>query len=195
MKISRDFYIREDVVQVARDLLGKYLFSNFDGRITAGVITETEAYEGVTDRASHAYGGRRTTRTEVMYARGGVAYIYLCYGIHSLFNIVTNREDIPHAVLIRGIEPVAGLEIMKIRANKPTLGKGAGSGPGKVSKLLGFHYSDTGTDLLGERIWLEDRGLNVGNNIIAGPRIGVDYAGDDALLPYRFCISEGLAIK
>lgn len=182
-------------MQVAKDLLGKYLFSNFDGGITAGIITETEAYEGVTDRASHAYGGRRTARTEVMYARGGVAYIYLCYGIHSLFNIVTNQEGIPHAVLIRGIEPVEGIEYMKKRLHKPALGKEPGTGPGKVSKLLGFHYSDTGTDLLGERIWLEDRGLYIGENIIKGPRIGVDYAGEDALLPYRFRISGGFALK
>ncbi len=195
MKLSRDFYIRENVVQVAKDLLGKYLFSNFDGGITAGIITETEAYEGSTDRASHAYGGRRTTRTEVMYARGGVAYIYLCYGVHSLFNIVTNREDIPHAVLIRAVEPIEGIELMKIRTNKSMLGKGAGIGPGKVSKLMGFHYSDTGTDLLGERIWLEDRGLITGDNIIAGPRIGVDYAGEDALLPYRFRVTDGLFRK
>lgn len=195
MKLSRDFYIREDVVQVAKDLLGKYLFSNFEGGITAGIITETEAYAGITDRASHAFGGRRTTRTEVMYARGGVAYIYLCYGVHSLFNIVTNREDIPHAVLVRAVEPVEGIDLMKVRTNKSMLGKGAGTGPGKVSKLLGFHYSDTGTDLLGERIWLEDRGLIIADNIITGPRIGVDYAGEDAMLPYRFRVTDGLFRK
>ena len=188
MKIDREFYLREDVVQVAKELLGKYLFTRIKGELTAGIITETEAYEGVTDRASHAFGGRRTGRTEVMYAGGGVAYVYLCYGVHSLFNIVTNKKEIPHAVLIRGILPVEGLDIMKIRTMRPVLEKGAGSGPGKVSKLLGIHYSHTGTDLLGDKIWLEDRGIITGNDIIAGTRIGVGYAGEDALLPYRFRI-------
>jgi DNA-3-methyladenine glycosylase len=188
MKIDREFYLREDVVQVAKDLLGKYLFTRFNGELTAGIITETEAYEGVTDRASHAYGGRRTGRTEVMFANGGIAYVYLCYGVHSLFNIVTNTKDVPHAVLIRGILPVEGLDIMKLRSDKPLLDKTSGSGPGKVSRLLGIHYSHTGTDLRGDEIWLEDRGINVSGEIISGPRIGVGYAGEDALLPYRFRI-------
>jgi len=191
MKLDWSFYIREDVVQIARDLIGKYIFTNFDGGITGGIIIETEAYEGITDCASHAFGGRRTARTEVMFAHGGVAYIYLCYGVHSLFNIVTNKQGIPHAVLIRGIYPVEGLDIMKIRANKPDLKPGSGSGPGKVSKLLGIHYSHTGLDLLDNDIWLEDRGLNLDSEIHAGTRIGVDYAGPDALLPYRFWVTEG----
>jgi DNA-3-methyladenine glycosylase len=186
MKIDREFYLREDVVQVAKDLIGKYLFTRFNGELTAGIITETEAYEGVTDRASHAYGGRRTGRTEVMFANGGVAYVYLCYGVHSLFNIVTNTKDVPHAVLIRGILPVEGLDIMKLRLDKLLLDKTSGSGPGKVSKLLGIHYSHTGIDLQGDEIWLEDRGINVAGEIMTGPRIGVGYAGEDALLPYRF---------
>jgi DNA-3-methyladenine glycosylase len=188
MKIEKDFYLREDVVQVAKDLLGKYLFTRFNGELTAGIIIETEAYEGVTDRASHAYGGRRTQRTEVMFSTGGLAYVYLCYGVHSLFNIVTNKKDVPHAVLVRGILPVEGLDIMQMRSNVPVLGKGAGSGPGKVSKLLGIHYSHTGTDLLGDEIWLEDRGGILGDKILSGPRIGVNYAGEDAFLPYRFRI-------
>jgi DNA-3-methyladenine glycosylase len=190
MKIDRSFYTREDVVQIAKDLLGKFIFTSFNNEITAGIITEAEAYEGITDRASHAFGNRRTARTEVMYANGGVAYVYLCYGIHSLFNIVTNKQDIPHAILIRGIYPLEGLEVMKKRKEKLNLNRGSGSGPGKVSKLLGIHYSHSGIDLLGDEIWLEDRGLVLNDYILTGTRIGVDYAGKDALLPYRFWIPE-----
>ena len=190
MKLDQSFYTRADVVQIARDLVGKFVFTNFDGKITSGIIIETEAYEGVTDRASHAFGGRRTNRTEVMYSNGGVAYVYLCYGIHSLFNIVTNKADIPHAVLIRGIFPVYGLDLMKIRVRKTDLGPGSGVGPGKVSKLLGIHYTHTGIDLSGNEIWLEDRGLNLSGEIINGTRIGIQYSGQDAFLPYRFWVNE-----
>jgi DNA-3-methyladenine glycosylase len=189
MKIGREFYLREDVVQVAKDLLGKYIITRFNGLMRGGIICETEAYEGVTDRASHAFGGRRTGRTEVMFGEGGIAYVYLCYGIHSLFNIVTNKQDIPHAVLIRGIIPVTGQDLLQTWDREEVIPGVYCSGPGKVSKLLGIHYSHTGTDLTGNEIWLEDRGLVVTGEIIAGPRIGVEYAGEDALLPYRFRIT------
>jgi DNA-3-methyladenine glycosylase len=190
MKLERSFYIRQDVVQIAKDLIGKVVFTKFNNEITAGIIIETEAYEGVTDRASHAFGKRRTARSEVMYASGGVAYVYLCYGIHSLFNIVTNIQDIPHAVLIRGIYPSVGLDVMKKRTGKINLERGCGSGPGKVSKILGIHYSHSGIDLMGDEIWLENRELVLSDDIQTGTRIGVDYAGKDALLPYRFWIPE-----
>lgn len=190
MVLPLSFYTRDDVVAIARELLGKYLYTRFDGGVTGGIIIETEAYAGITDRASHAYGDKRTVRTEVMYRQGGVAYVYLCYGIHSLFNIVTNREGIPHAVLIRGIVPVTGKEIMLQRYGKEISRIGAGSGPGKVSKLLGIHFSHTGTNLTGDRIWLEDRGMDFSDEIITGTRIGVEYAREDALLPYRFRIEE-----
>jgi DNA-3-methyladenine glycosylase len=195
MKLDRSYYTRHDVVQIAKDLIGKFIFTHFDEGITGGMIIETEAYEGVTDRASHAYGNRRTARTEVMYSNGGVAYVYLCYGIHSLFNIVTNMESVPHAVLIRGIIPIQGLDIMQKRIQKPVDVTGSGSGPGKVSKLLGIHYSHSGNDLLGDRIWVEDRGVSFNDEIYTGTRIGVDYAGRDALLPYRFWITEVKAGK
>ena len=189
MKLNRSFYMREDVVLIARELLGKYIFTCFEDGLTGGVITETEAYAGITDRASHAYNNRRTRRTEVMFGPGGYAYIYLCYGIHSLFNIVTNVEDVPHAVLIRGIIPVSDIDIMRQRMGKP-LNNLSGIGPGRVSALLGIHYSDSGIDLLGDRIWLEDRSIEVKDqDIITGPRVGVEYAGDDAMLPYRFTLN------
>jgi DNA-3-methyladenine glycosylase len=187
------FYTRPDVVQIARDLLGKHLYTNIGGTITSGMICETEAYAGITDKASHAYGGRRTNRTETMYARGGIAYVYLCYGIHSLFNVVTNLPGIPHAVLIRAIIPADGIDYMLKRTEKEKVTKNFGTGPGKVSKLLGIHFRHSGLDLKGKNlsippaIWIEDSGFNVSAEMIsAGPRVGVGYAGQDALLPYRF---------
>lgn len=191
MLLPREFYTREDVVAIARELIGKWLLTRIGDEITGGIITEAEAYAGVTDRASHAWNGRRTRRTEIMYRQGGTAYVYLCYGIHSLFNIVTHGEGVPHAVLIRGIRPMIGIGTMRKRMGIGD-GRAFGTGPGVVSKALGIHYRDTGLDLLGERIWLEDRGMIVQpDEILAGPRIGVAYAGDDALLPYRFRLAPG----
>jgi DNA-3-methyladenine glycosylase len=191
MKLRESFYQRENVLQVTRDLLGKYLMTGFNDEITGGMIVEAEAYEGVTDRASHAYGNRRTARTEIMYHPGGTAYVYLCYGIHSLFNIVTNAVGIPHAVLIRGILPEIGIEVMKRRTGKARITVDSGIGPGRVSSLLGIHYSHTGLSLMDNRIWVEDRGVAVAEqDIITGPRVGVDYAGPDALLPYRLSIRQ-----
>src|ERR1017187_7820728 len=123
MKLKREFYLREDVVQIAKELLGKVLFTNIGGKITAGIITETEAYAGITDKASHAYNNRRTPRTETMYAEGGVAYVYLCYGIHHLFNVVTAQKDTPHAVLIRAIKPIEGIPAILKRRNKTKIDK------------------------------------------------------------------------
>jgi DNA-3-methyladenine glycosylase len=185
--LPRSFYLGHDVVRIARDLLGKVVVTRMQDEVTAAAITETEAYAGELDRASHAHGGRRTARTEVMYARGGTAYVYLCYGIHHLFNVVTNEHGTPHAVLIRAAMPLEGMVVMNTR-----LGREAGhwlKGPGVVSKALGIRTAHTGADLLKGPITIEDRGLRVARGaIIAGPRIGVDFAGPDALLPYRFHI-------
>lgn len=196
MIIPRSFYRREDVVIIAQELLGKMLFSQFDTVLTVGIIVETEAYAGVTDRASHAFGNRRTARTEVMYSEGGTAYIYLCYGVHSLFNVVTNKKDVPDAVLIRAIKPVIGIDTMLRRSGKSFMDKSFGTGPGRLSKIMGIHFSHSGMDLTkqpsgltGQGIWLEDEGRTVlPENIITGTRIGVKYAGRDALRPYRFRI-------
>jgi len=191
MKLPEDFYLHEDVVALARCLLGKKLVTRIDGKLTAGIINETEAYAGESDRASHAFGGRRTARTEIMYARGGTAYVYLCYGIHSLFNVVTNVAGIPHAVLVRGIMPIEGVDVMELRRGKSAQRKGFSSGPGTLSKALGIHHSHTGMSLTGDTIWLEETMLHIPESKVkAGPRIGVDYAGEDALLPYRFRIDK-----
>lgn len=176
---------------IARSLLGKLLVTHFGDEVTAGMIVETEAYRGVTDKASHAYGNRRTPRTEVMYASGGVAYVYLCYGIHHLFNVVTNEKDIPHAILIRAIEPIAGKEIMQRRSGRKKWENSIGSGPGNVSKALGIHTRHSGTSLMGEEVFIADYGISFQSaEIIATPRIGVDYAGEDAKLLYRFMVRD-----
>lgn len=197
MKIPPDFFLEPDVVKISRELLGKVLCTKFGGNITAGIICETEAYAGITDKASHAYGGRRTNRTEVMYSEGGTAYVYLCYGIHHLFNIVTNKKDVPHAVLIRRVKPVEGIQWMLRRRNlesKAAIMKKNPlrmcMGPGTVSQAMGIRTLHSGEKLSGNKIWLEDRNIKIiKKEIICGPRIGVDYAGEDALLPYRFSLA------
>lgn len=190
-KLTSDFYLREDVLQIARDLIGKELITNINGTITSGIITETEAYAGVVDRASHAYGGRRTNRTETMYAAGGISYVYLCYGIHHLFNVVTNVKELPHAVLIRNIQPLKGLDTILERRRKKKIDKTLSTGPGTMSEALGIKTLHNGFDLTGDAIWIEDAGINVADEVVKiTPRIGVDYAGEDAKLPYRFVIEK-----
>ncbi len=190
-RIEKEFYLRDDVVAIAKELLGKLLVSFTSKQFTAGIITETEAYNGIIDKASHAYGNRRTKRTETMYREGGVAYVYLCYGIHSLLNVVTNVEGTPHAVLIRSIHPMTGIDIMENRIGRKISPK-EGVGPGKVTRLLNIHYKDDGEDLItGDKIWIEDFGMVIPeSNIITTTRIGVDYAEEDALLPYRFLVNR-----
>ena len=186
-KLLREFYVRPSVVQIAKDLLGKYLLTRLEDTATGGMIVETEAYAGPEDRASHAYNSRRTSRTEIMFHEGGVAYVYLCYGIHHLFNIVTNVEGIPHAVLIRAMEPTDGVELMLHRRNMKEVSPKLSGGPGTLTQALGIKTTHTQTDLTGEQIWLEDRGFLVPEDeIIAGPRVGVSYAGEDAENPWRF---------
>ena len=187
MKLTKDYFLGNDVLAIARDLLGKSLFTRMDGQLTGGLICEVEAYKGIGDRASHAYGGRRTRRNEMMYHEGGVAYVYLCYGMHHLLNFVTNADGIPDAILIRGIVPTHGEELMLRRTGKRKITPDIGIGPGKVSKLLGLTVADNGLSLCSDTLWIEDRGLIIPENIVEStPRIGVDYAGEDALLPYRF---------
>lgn len=189
MILPESFYARKDVVKIAKELLGKVLVTEFKGQRTAGIITETEAYAGATDKASHAYGHRRTQRTETMYKHGGVAYIYLCYGIHHLFNVVTNIEDVPHAILIRAIEPIEGIETMLKRRRKQKADVSLTAGPGALSMALGIHTSHSGLSLNGPEIYIEDRGIKVNKKeIMSATRVGVAYAAEDALLPYRFYI-------
>ena len=184
-----EFYQREDVVRIAKELLGKILVTNFKNQLTAGRIVETEAYNGPHDKAAHSYNYKRTNRTEAMYKDGGIAYIYLCYGIHQMFNIVTNTIDIPNAILIRAIEPITGVDIMLKRSNKLLADFTLTKGPGNVGKALGFNTIYTGMSLQSEDIFIIDDGfVHHDNQIVVTKRIGVDYAKEDALLPYRFYI-------
>jgi DNA-3-methyladenine glycosylase len=189
MILPESFYSRKDVVKIAQELLGKVLVTEFNGIHTAGMITETEAYAGTIDKASHAFGNRRTNRTEVMFGHGGVAYVYLCYGIHHLFNVVTNEKGTPHAILVRAVEPLEGIEEMLMRRGKTVLQPSLTAGPGAMSMALGIHSSNTGLSLQGPEILIEDRGIKVSKkDIVAATRVGVAYAQDDAYLPYRFYI-------
>ncbi len=191
MKLPVAYYENEDVLFVARDLIGKVLYTQDDAGISGAVITETEAYAGETDRASHAYGGRRTARTETMYKQGGVAYVYLCYGMYHLFNVVTHKAGVPHAVLIRAVFPYQNKDLILQRRKTNKWHKNLLNGPGKLTLGMGISVKDNATDLTGNRIWIEDRGIQVPDNAIqVTPRIGVDYAGSDAQLPYRFVVED-----
>lgn len=196
MKLTKEYYQSDDVVALSRDLIGKYLFTRIDGEVSGGYIAETEAYTGVIDKASHSYGGRLTPRTQTMYLQGGVAYVYLCYGIHEMFNIVTSAEGQPHAILIRSVVPTEGLDIIMRRRKMETLKPNITKGPGSVAKALGISRKMNALSLQSDTIWVEDRGLSFPDGeIVAGPRIGVDYAGDDALLPYRFYLRGNIYVS
>lgn len=189
MLLPPSFYTRTDVVKIARELLGKVIVTNIGGIVTSGMIVETEAYAGIHDKASHSYGGRKTDRTKVMFMNGGVAYVYLCYGIHHLFNVITNVEGTPSGVLIRGVEPLEGIEYMLVRRKKEKLTPALTAGPGALSAALGINTALTGTSLSGSNIYIEDRGMKVQkSDIVVGTRVGVAYAAEDAMLPYRFSI-------
>jgi DNA-3-methyladenine glycosylase len=190
-KLPREFYTRANVLTVARQLLGRLLVVPArDGTRVSGIIVETEAYRGPEDRASHAYGGRRTDRTETMYQIGGTAYVYFVYGMYHQFNVVTNGEEIPHAVLVRALQPVEGIALMRRR--RPGLSDhNLTSGPGKLCIALGIDRGLDRADLLGERVWIEAGDTRIPPSAIAsGPRIGVDYAEEWAKKPWRFWIRD-----
>lgn len=187
MKVDRAFFLESDVVKVAMQLLGMELHTRIDGKHCSALIAETEAYAGTTDKASHAWGGRKTNRTQTMYMQGGVCYVYLCYGIHHLFNIVTNQEGIPDAVLIRAVVPLSGIDEMIKRNVKGAAKASLINGPGRVSKCMGINTKHDKIDLLGDTIWLEKSNFVPDTkDIFTSKRVGVDYAQEDALLPYRF---------
>ncbi len=191
MKLAIDYYLQDDVVALARDLIGKVLVTKIGGAVTSGIIAETEAYSAHNDRASHAWNGRKTRRNAVMYARGGAAYVYLCYGMHSLFNVVTNKEGVPDAVLIRAVKPLAGLPVMEQRLGRSLHNDDVIKGPGNVSKLMAISLLHSGIDLTGDDLWIEyGTAVIPSEHIKITPRIGIAYAGSDALLPWRFVVSE-----
>ena len=191
IKLDSSFYHRKDVLKLSRELLGKVLCTDLPGGFTSAVITETEAYAGVEDRASHAFGGRRTKRTEPMFQEGGIAYVYLCYGIHHLFNVVTAGRDTPHAILVRAAKPLEGTAVMLKRRSKAKIDSALMAGPGTMTQAMGITTPLSGESLLKNRIWIEDRGILIAESAIqVGPRVGVDYAAEDAARPYRFIASR-----
>lgn len=188
-KLPVEFYKRNDVILIAKELIGKIIITSFEDQITSGRIVETEAYIGLTDRASHSYGGKRTARNEHMYATGGTAYVYICYGMHQLFNVVTNQKDIPDAVLIRAVEPLKGIDIMLERTGKLKPDNTLTKGPGNAAKALGISKMHSGINLRKQDIIIVDDGSIISPSLIAASRrIGVESSGDAALKPYRFYV-------
>ena len=194
-KLRRDFYLRTDTVQVARDLLGKLLvIPDAEGRRVSGMIVETEAYLGTTDRAAHSYGGRRTPRNEVMYGIGGSVYVFFVYGMYHQFNVVTGPAEHPHAILIRAIEPVEGIEIMRFRRGEMK-DRNLTSGPGKLCIAMQIDRSLNGEGLRGKRVWLEDHRMFSNDEIAVGKRIGIDYAGEDVEKRWRFWVKDNAFVS
>jgi DNA-3-methyladenine glycosylase len=190
MKLTIDFYQRKNVVRIARDLLGKGLFTTIDGITTGGMIVETEAYSWK-EKGCHAYNSVKTQRNAIMFQNGGNAYVYLCYGMHNMFNIVTNVEDVAEAVLIRALEPLVGIEEMHLRRGVLKNNLHLTSGPGKLTKALGIDRTFNGKSLMNSDVWVEDLGILIpSRKVLASERIGIDYAGEDARLPWRFTIRE-----
>lgn len=196
-KLPLSFYQDPDVVALSRELLGKVLltrlFCPLQNKVitTGGIIIETEAYKGPEDKASHAYGNRRTPRTETMFAAGGVAYVYLCYGMHNLFNIVTGSKDVPHAILIRAIAPCIGIEHMLQRRNMQQQMPNLTAGPGTLTKALGITREHDNIKLNSKQIWVEDHNLPIARGAIqATPRIGINYAKEYINKPWRFVLSR-----
>ena len=188
-KLDISFYDRKDVVQIAKELLGKILITQVEGIRCSGRIVETEAYAGVYDRASHAFGGRRTARSEHLYGGPGTVYVYICYGMHHLFNVITNKKDIPHGVLIRALEPMEGVGQMLIRSGKELSDFTITKGPGNLARAMGISKLYTGGDLFSEEIFIADDRLRYKKDQIGiTKRIGVESAREDAELPYRFIV-------
>lgn len=192
--MQSDFYCGTDVVKIARSLLGKFLVTKLDGYLTSGIIVETEAYSWC-ERGCHAYQGRKTARNNVMFEQGGVSYVYLCYGMYELFNVVTNREGVAEAVLIRALEPIDGQSIMLARCNTSKINR-ITSGPGKLTRAMGISRMENGINLTANKIWIEDRGLKVKRSeIAASARIGLNSKYSDSALPWRFVVNGNLWVR
>lgn len=186
-----NFYLNEDVIDIGKSLLGKCLFTKIDNVITGGMIVETESYKGIEDKACHAYMGKKTIKNEAMFEKGGIAYVYLCYGMHSLLNVVTNQKDKPDAVLIRAIEPLVGIETMLLRRNKTKLERALTAGPGSLSKALGISKKQNKVAFNTKDLWIEDRNIEIPKkDIISSKRVGIDYAEEYVDKPWRFRIKE-----
>jgi DNA-3-methyladenine glycosylase len=194
-KLPREFYTRADTLQIAQDLLGKTLIvPTATGERVSGMIVETEAYCGIEDKAAHSYGNRRTKRTETMFALGGTVYIFFIYGMYYQFNVVAGMAGTPHAVLIRAVEPIEGIELMRQRRGQM---KDANltSGPGKLCIALGIDKTFNNENLLGTKVWLEDALEITPDEIVCGKRIGIDYAEEYAEKPWRFWLKDNMFVS
>lgn len=188
-KLPIQFYQNTNVIETAKKLLGKIIVTNFNGQLTSARIAETEAYVAITDKASHSFNGRRTQRNEHMYGNAGIAYVYICYGMHHLFNVVTNKKDVPDAVLIRAVEPLQGIDIMLQRTGKIKLDNTLTKGPGNMSRALGITKQHSGIKLNSAAISIYDDGCVIdAASIGISKRIGIDGAGEAIDYPYRFYI-------
>lgn len=193
--VPRDFYLQADVIDLCRQLLGKLLVSKVNNEPrTSGIIVETEAYAGPEDKASHAYNNKYTKRTKSMFQEGGHAYVYLCYGVHALFNIITNTDQVPHAILVRAIAPQEGAEVMQQRRVKPKIDRSLTGGPGSLTKAMNITTQDNETDLVtSNKIWLEESGIHYQpKDIIESPRVGIAYAEEYVDKPWRFRVKDSL---
>ncbi len=190
-KLNKSFYCSNNILDIAQSLLGKILYTNFSNKLTGGMIVEVEAYLGATDKACHSYNNKRTKRTEAMFESGGISYVYLCYGMHYLFNVVVGEKNNPCAILIRAIEPIDGIKVMLKRRNFTKLKNNLTNGPGKLTQSLGITNRANQQSLIDALVWIENRNIKImKKDILSSSRIGVDYAGQDAKLPYRFYIKN-----
>ena len=190
-KLNKSFYCSNNILDIAQSLLGKILYTNFSNKLTGGMIVEVEAYLGATDKACHSYNNKRTKRTETMFKSGGISYVYLCYGMHYLFNVVVGKKNNPCAILIRAIEPIDGIKMMLKRRNFTQLKNNLTNGPGKLTQSLGITNRANQQSLIDTLVWIEDHNIKImKKDILSSSRIGVDYAGQDAKLPYRFYIKN-----
>lgn len=195
MKLKRRFYLRLDTIAVARDLLGKLLVvPDENGNRVSGMIVEVEAYLGEIDKAAHSFGGRRTPRNEVMYAKGGHVYVFFVYGMYNQFNVVCGPAEHPHAILIRGVEPIEGIDIMRARRGEMK-DKKLTSGPGKLCIAFGIDRTLNGGDLTSDSVWLEKYRSFGADEIAVGKRVGIDYAGEDAEKPWRFWVKDSVFVS
>ncbi len=193
MLLKESYYQNPDVLFIARDLIGKVLLTEIEGLISSGIIVETEAYRAPEDRASHAFGNKITERTQTMFLSGGHAYIYLCYGLHEMFNVVTAEKGKAHAVLIRGVQPHSGLDLMMHRRNHSIFKNQLTKGPGSVTKALGIsrlqnacllYQTNSPVRIYDEKIKYSDPEIGVSK------RIGVGYAAESAIWPFRFYVKD-----
>ena len=194
--LSESFYLNDDVLTIARDLIGKKLCTEDTyGNVVSGMITETEAYKAPEDKASHAHNFKRTKRTETMYLPGGHAYVYLIYGIHHLFNVVTGPKDLPHAVLIRAVEPVSGEEIMLKRRNQKKITPKLSAGPGRLSDAMAIDMKLNRQNLRENSkgnplVWIEHFKDFSDVEIESSPRVGINYAEEYVNKPWRYFLKD-----